>query len=179
MRRLLATALMFVSVAAFADDTPSTTPAQATRTEVGQLAPTFALETVDGSTFDLEAQRGKVVLLNFWATWCPPCIEEMPALRDRVFARFEGDDFAMLCIAREEDSPKIRAFSKKRKVTVLPMAGDVDRSVYAQYAEHTIPRNVVLDREGRIVFQSFGFEEPEFTEMVETIAELVGDEAPE
>lgn len=182
MRRFLATTLLVLAATVqgvAAADAPSTTPAQATRTEVGQLAPTFTLETVDGSVFDLEAQRGKVVLLNFWATWCPPCIEEMPALRDRVLQRFEGDDFAMLCIAREEDSAKIAAFAKKRDVTALPMAGDVDRSVYAQYAEHTIPRNVVIDREGRIVFQSFGYEEPEFAKMIETIAALVENDPTE
>ena len=171
---ILALALaLALATPAVASDAPSTTPAEATRTEVGQAAPTFALTTVDGTVFDLEEQRGKVVLLNFWATWCPPCIAEMPALRDRVYERFAGEDFAMLCIAREEDDAKIVPFAEKHEVTALPMAGDVDRSVYALYAEHTIPRNVVIDRDGRIVFQSFGFEEDEFAEMIDVIEEQI------
>ena len=175
LRRVLLTALLAATIAPAVDasDAPSTTPAEATRTEIGQVAPTFTLKTTGGEVFDLREQRGKVVLLNFWATWCPPCIEEMPALRDRVYEAFSGEDFAMLCIAREEGDEKIRAFAKKRKVSALPMAGDVDRSVYALYAEHTIPRNVVIDRDGVIVYQSFGFEEEEFAEMIAVIEQQI------
>jgi peroxiredoxin len=153
---------------------PTTTPEQATRTELGQEAPTFTVEMVGGGSFDLAAHRGKVVLVNFWATWCPPCVAEMPHLRDEVLARFAGDDFAMICISREETNELIAAFAKEHQVAGLPMGGDVDRSIYSQYAEHTIPRNVVVGRDGRILFQSIGFEEPEFEAMISTIAEATG-----
>jgi peroxiredoxin len=159
------------------DEEPTTTPEQATLTEPGQDAPTFTLTMVDGAEFDLAANRGKVVLVNFWATWCPPCVEEMPHLRDEVLARFAGDDFAMICISREETNEKIAAFAKERKVTELPMGADVDRSIYKQYAEHTIPRNVVVGRDGEILFQSVGFEERDFEEMISVIADAVEAEA--
>lgn len=173
LRILTALVLSLPTLALAGDEPPQTTPAEATRTEIGQVAPDFTLQTVDGETFDLAAQRGKVVLVNFWATWCPSCIEELPALRDSVLTRFAGEDFAMLCVAREETNEKIAAFAEKRGVAALPMAGDVDRSVYARYAEHTIPRNLVLDREGVIVFQSFGYEAGEFARMLETIQEQI------
>jgi len=183
IRILLCLGLLFafagVAVAgdAAGDEPPTTTPEQATRTRLGQEAPTFALTMVDGAEFDLAAYRGKVVLVNFWATWCPPCVEEMPHLRDEVLARFAGDDFAMICISREESNEKIAAFAKNRKVTELPMGADVDRSIYSQYAEHTIPRNVVVGRNGEILFQSVGFEEPDFVEMISVIADAVGAES--
>ena len=94
-----------------------------------------------------------------------------------LLARFTGDDFAMICISREETNEKIAAFAKKRKVTELPMGADVDRSIYSQYAEHTIPRNVVVGRDGEILFQSVGFEEPDFKQMIEVISEAVGEKA--
>ena len=159
------------------DEPPTTTPEQATLTEPGQQAPTFALTMVGGAEFDLAAHRGQVVLVNFWATWCAPCIEEMPHLRDEVLARFADDDFAMICVSREETNEKIAAFAKKRKVTELPMGGDVDRSIYKQYAEHTIPRNVVVGRDGEILFQSIGFEAPDFEKMISVIAEALRTEA--
>jgi peroxiredoxin len=177
MFRILAALLLIATVAFGGEDPPQTTPEEATRTEVGQAAPLFQLETVGGETFDLQAQRGKVVLVNFWATWCPPCIEELPALRDRVFDRFAGEGFAMLCVSREESNEKIAGFARKREVEELPMAGDLDRSVYSLYAEHTIPRNVVIDRDGRIVFQSFGFEEEEFERMIQVIEEQIAIKA--
>ena len=158
-----------VAMPVFAADAPTTTPAEATRTEIGQEAPDFSITTVAGETFTLSEHRGHVVLLNFWATWCPPCIEEMPHLQSEVVERFADAPFTFLAIAREEDDAKITKFAEKRNLD-LPMAGDVDRSVYALYAEHTIPRNVVVGSDGTILFQSFGFERPEFDRMIEVIA---------
>jgi len=62
-------------------------------------------------------------------------------------------------------------------VADLPMGGDVDRSIYKQYADHTIPRNFVVDRDGTVIFQSIGFEKPDFEKMIETIQTAIGQEA--
>lgn len=184
MSRVLRRALIVVSLctglafgASADDDTPksdepTTTPAEATRTEVGQMAPVFELERVDGTTFSLEAQRGKVTLINFFATWCPPCIEEMPHLEKEILARFDPEHFSLICVGREHQNAELPKFAKKRGLD-LPMAGDPEREVYAQYAEHTIPRNVVVGPEGKILFQSFGFEREDFDRMIGVIDEAV------
>jgi peroxiredoxin len=176
MFRFLILLLLVPSLALAGDEPPQTTPEQATLIHVGDVAPTFEVEIVGGEVFDLAEQRGKVVLVNFWATWCPPCVAEMPHLRDEVLP-LVGDDFVMVCVSREETNEVISAFAQKRRVSDLPMGGDVDRSIYKQYADHTIPRNFVVDRDGTVIFQSIGFEEPDFEKMIETIQSAIGHEA--
>jgi peroxiredoxin len=149
------------------------TPRSTNLVHPADLAPTFRLDTVRGEAFDLADQRGKVVLVNFFATWCPPCQEEMPHLKTRVWEAFAGEDFAMVSVAREEAADVVAPFMEKYGAA-WPFALDVERTAFARYAEAFIPRNYVLDREGRVVFEGSGFEEDEFAHMVETIARELG-----
>ena len=147
-----------------------------TLTEVGQPAPTFTLDLLGGENFDLADQRGKVVLINWFATWCPPCQEEMPHLEKEVWQRFQGEGFAMVSVAREENADVVAPFVAKYGVT-WPFALDPDRAAFAKYATSQIPRNTVLDRNGKIIFQSVGFEREDFDDMIDAIAEAL-DPAP-
>jgi peroxiredoxin len=179
---LLLGLVLLLPLAATADPAPSdkvpeTTPEEATRTEVGRPAPAFRLTTVDGEIFDLAAQRGKVVLVNFFATWCGPCIREMPHLQKEVVDRFAGEDFAFLAVGREHRNEELPAFAAKHGLD-LPMAGDPTREVYALYAEHTIPRNVVVGRDGTILFQSIGFEPADFERMLQVLERALSEEPP-
>ena len=171
MKRVLAVliilALVVFTVFSMKKDGP--TPEETTLTQVGQMAPDFVVSTLDGGAFSLSANRGKVVLINWFATWCGPCIEEMPHLEKEVWARFKGDDFAMVSVAREETLQVVKPFVEKHGAT-WPFALDPHRKVFAAYAEAFIPRNYVIDREGRIVFQSQGFEKDDFEAMIDLIA---------
>ena len=171
MRRLtilLPLALVLVSCSGSNGSKPS--PEEATLTEVGQVAPPIELTTLAGDTFDLATLRGRVVLVNFWTTWCPPCREEMPHLRDEIWARFGArDDFAMVSIARQETAEKIAPFVAEYGYS-WPFAPDVDRAVFARYADAYIPRNYVIGRDGAIAYQGQGYEEKDFAAMVELIA---------
>ena len=149
---------------------PAPTPEETTLVTVGQVAPDFTLLGMDGKPFHLAEQRGRVVLINWFATWCPPCRQEMPHLQSRVWERFAGPDFVMVSIAREETTEIVAPFIKKYETT-WPFLTDPDRQAYARYAEAYIPRNHLIDRQGRIIFQSQGFEEPEFLEMIEAISQ--------
>ena len=144
------------------------TPEETTLTTVGQAAPLFELETVDGELFSLEDQRGKVVLINFFATWCPPCREELPYLEKDVWQRLQDPRLAVLVVGREETETEIAPFMEANGFT-FPVAGDPERAAYGQYASQYIPRNVVVGPEGTIIFQSNGFEKDEFDEMVQLI----------
>jgi len=165
---LLLLCLALVSCSGSGGSKPS--PEEAAFTEVGQAAPPIELTTLDGDTFDLATLRGRVVLVNFWATWCPPCLEEMPHLQDEIWARFGArDDFAMVSIARQETAEKIAPFVAEHGYG-WPFAPDVDRIVFAEYADAYIPRNYVIGRDGAIVYQGQGYEEKEFAAMVMLIA---------
>ncbi len=150
--------------------------AKATLTRVGDLAPDFAVPLVGGGRFDLAEQRGKVVLVNFFATWCPPCRQEMPELQRQVWERFAGGDFAMISVDREEGADKVAPFVKDHGAGWL-FGLDEQREVFARYASGYIPRSYVIDRDGRIVFQGQGYEKDEFARMVRVIAQQLAKPA--
>ncbi len=150
------------------------TPESATLTRVGQSAPPVAVTTLADRRFELDDQLGKVVLINFWATWCPPCRQEMPALQAQVWERFGArEDFELISIAREETAARIAPFVAEHGYG-WTFAPDPDRTVYQRFAEAFIPRNYVIGRDGAILFQGEGYEEAEFAAMVEVIAGALG-----
>jgi len=148
------------------------TPSETVLVDVGDTAPGFELTTLGGETFNLEAHRGKVVLVNFFATWCPPCREELPYLEKQIFQAFDPEKLAVVVIGREENDEIIQPFVDKHGYTV-PFAGDPEMVAYSQYATRFIPRNFVIGPDGTVLYQSQGYEPHEFSEMVKLIEEAV------
>lgn len=137
----------------------------------GDLAPPFEVTTTEGEVVSLEDLRGKVVLLNFFATDCGPCLQEASHLEQVWRSRARRDDFAMLIVGREETTEAVAAFREEHGLTIS-MAGDPDRSIYSQYARELIPRTFLIARNGAIAWSATGFVADE----AKTIAERIDRE---
>ena len=158
--------MLLAPTPAQAQDRP--TPEQATLVKDGLVAPDFELTMFDGSVVKLADLKGKVVLLNFWATWCPPCRKELSRVEKDIIEKFKGQDFVFLPVSRGEKKEVVAAFREKMGYT-FPMGLDADSNIYKKYAETYIPRNFLIGKDGKVVKASVGYDEAEFAELIELI----------
>ena len=143
--------------------------------KVGDIAPDFTLSYTDGTTFSLSALRGKVVMLQFTASWCGICRGEMPHIESRIWQPHKDNpDFVLVGVDREETREVVEKYTAQLGTT-YPMLLDEKGDVFAQYAlrKSGITRNVLIDRDGRIIKLTRRFVEPEFNDLVATIDSLL------
>jgi len=113
----------------------------------GDRAPEFSLLSLDGKTISLSSQRGKVVMVHFWATWCPPCVEELPTL-ERLYRAYIGKDLEILAVNIDEGGAgAVEQFMKKNRFA-LPVLLNPDQSVAREYGTFKFPETYIIDREG-------------------------------
>lgn len=140
-----------------------------TNMKVGTVVPDFTLTTLRGEKFQLSELKGKTVFLNFFALTCPICIKELPELEKQIWQKYKDNkNLVVLTIGREETDEKLVAFRDKKGFT-FPIATDADRSIYAMFAEKYIPRNIIIDKEGKLVFTEVGFNEEKFANLINEI----------
>lgn len=136
-------------------------------------SPAFAVPKKDGTSIASSDLKGKVVLLNFFATWCPPCREELPRLQKEIWEKYKDNPkFELMVLAREQDWNKIDPFVAEHKYS-LPFYPDLKRNVFGLFADQGIPRNVVLDAQGNVIYQSLGYEKKEFDQLIALIDRLL------
>jgi peroxiredoxin len=138
-----------------------------TSVEVGKKAPVFTVKTLDGKAIDIDKLKGKVILINFFATWCRPCMEEMPHI-EQLKLKYNQQDLVIISIGREHQLAELEIFNQSKGFT-FNIAADPDRKIYEMYAEKMIPRNYIIDRRGVISFQNSGFNQDDFNQMVKVI----------
>jgi len=161
--------IIFLTLAACilarAAETPKSDDAKTTLTKVGDPSPVHSIHTVDDKTVDL---NGKVVLLNFFATWCPPCLAEMPELESQLWQPLKDKGLAIIAVGREHSIAEVKAFQKEKKLT-FQFAADPKREIYGQFATQYIPRCVLLGKDGKIKFQSMGYGKEDFEALVKAV----------
>ena len=143
--------------------------------KVGQMAPDFEMTLLDGSKMKLSALRGKVVMLQFTASWCGVCRKEMPFIEKDIWLKHKDNSaFVLIGIDRDEPLDKVIAFGKSTGVT-YPLGLDPGADIFAKYALRNagITRNVLIDKDGRIVMLTRLYNEKEFAALTKKIDEML------
>jgi peroxiredoxin len=122
---------------------------------VGEAPPDFLLPNVDGNLVHLGSFKGKVIFLNFWATWCRPCIQEMPWM-ESIYQRLKGREFQMLAVSIDEQGKEtVRPFMEKYSLT-LPVLLDRDKKISALYGITGIPETFIINKQGVVDLKIIG-----------------------
>ncbi len=138
---------------------------------VQDSAPDFTLKSLEGSNLRLEEYRGQVVLLNFWASWCGPCRQEMPLL-DRLHHRYEDTGFAVLGVNVEGETAPAQEIVEKTNVT-FPILIDDGQKVSEMYNLQAMPSTVVIDRDGVVRYIHLGYKPGDEAKYVEVVKKLI------
>jgi peroxiredoxin len=118
-------------------------------------APDFTLHAMSGPNLRLKEQRGRVVMVNFWATWCAPCRQEMPQL-NRLYEKYRSSGFVLLGVNVDDDPSKANEVATKLGVT-FPILLDADKTVSKLYDLSTMPSTVIIDRDGKVRYVHRGY----------------------
>ena len=139
--------------------------------KVGDQAPDFTIEYLDGTTKKVSELKGKLVMLQFTASWCGVCRKEMPFIENDIWSKYKSNpNFALIGIDLKEDKETTAKFAETMKVT-YPLTLDVDGSRFAAYTapKAGVTRNIIIDKDGKIVLLTRLFETEEFNSMVKFI----------
>lgn len=142
---------------------------------LGEVAPDFEMELTDGQKVKLSDLRGKVVMLQFTASWCGVCRKEMPFIEKDIWQKHKDNaQFALYGIDRDEPLETVKAFAEKTGVT-YPLGLDPGADIFAKYADRKagITRNVLIDKEGKIVMLTRLYNEEEFASLCKKIDEML------
>lgn len=142
---------------------------------VGTKAPNFTLQTIDGKSFTLQSnfKQGKVVLLDIWATWCPPCRAEIPYLVD-LNKKYKGKPVTFVGVAIDQSKSDVSAFAKKQKINYTIVSDPNGASIGSKYQVKGIPATYIIDKKGVIRFVHSGFGgKSEIDKMDKEIASLL------
>ena len=162
-RTLLASTLAAMS--------PALSAAELKRWTGKSATPPIELLTIEGVPFSLTQLRGKVVLVNFWATWCEPCVTEMPSLQ-RLRDELAASGFDVLAVNYQEGPARINGFTQKMKLN-LPVVRDTDGSVARNWGARIFPARFLLDRNGNIRYAISGAADWTSPKMVSTLRSVL------
>ncbi len=133
----------------------------------------FELLNMDEETKKLSDYRGKVILLNFWATWCPPCVREMPSM-ERLQQQFSADDFKIIAVNQMEEIDQVFAFTGQLEIDLtFEILFDSQSTVSQAYAVRGLPTTYLIDKQGNIRYRAVGGRDFNHPEVIKVINSLI------
>lgn len=139
--------------------------------KVGLPAPPLKLERLGGGTVDIAELKGKVVLVNFWATWCKPCLEEMPAF-EKLHRELEGKPFALLAVSIDKRPNDVQQVASRHNLS-FPILLDSSESTARSWGTSGVPETFLIDQEGKIVYKVIGL--VEYDGILAKVKKLLGE----
>ncbi|MGQ7868544.1 TlpA family protein disulfide reductase [Sunxiuqinia sp. sy24] len=142
-----------------------------TLVKVGQQVPLFTFTDNSGTEKPVTELKGQVVMITFFATWCGPCLKELPHIQQDIFEKYQNNaNFTLLVIGREHTPEELTKF-KEDKDFSLEFIADPERKIYSNFATQFIPRNFLVNQDGKIIYSSIGFDDEEFNKLEAILAD--------
>ena len=166
MKRLLVTFIvLLVALQISAQDRK---PARADLA-LGSPMPQFTIESSTYGKISSSDLKGKVVLINLFATWCPPCQQELAQVQKVLWPKYKDNaNFRMLVLGREHTDADLEKYNQKKGFT-FPLYPDPKREVFSKFAEKSIPRAYLFDKDGKLIYSSIGYTQEEFQHLLKAI----------
>jgi peroxiredoxin len=140
--------------------------------DIGETAPDFTLPTLTQGSLSLHDFGRQVVVLNFWATWCPPCVEETPGL-EKFAEQMRSQGVTVVSVSVDEDGKALETFAAEQHLS-FPILRDPDRSLAHRYGTFQFPETYILDQEGRVAEKLIGAVDWQDSRIVTFVQELAG-----
>lgn len=141
--------------------------------KVGDQMPAFTIVSDDGTQMSSAALKGKVILVNLFATWCPPCQKELADIQEKLWPKYKDNkNFQLLVIGREHTDAELAKYNEKKGFS-FPLYPDKNRAVFSTFAKNLIPRSYLIGKDGKVIYASKGYTEEEFAELMKKIESAV------
>jgi peroxiredoxin len=143
--------------------------------DVGERAPDFTLPALNRTSLSLHDFGRQVVVLNFWATWCPPCVEETPGL-EKFAEQMRAQGITVLSVSVDQDAAALQTFAKQQHLS-FPIGRDPDRSVAHRYGTFLFPETYIIDQDGKVAEKLIGpvdWQDPRIITFVQELARKAG-----
>lgn len=137
--------------------------------KVGQAMPAFTIVSDNGQKISSASLKGKVILVNLFATWCPPCQKELAEVQKTLWPKYKDNkDFVLLVIGREHTDADLLKYNEKKGFT-FPLYPDKNRAIFNVFAKNLIPRSYLVGKDGKVIYASKGYSEEDFAELMSKI----------